>query len=87
MPDTMAEFRTASGPRDAFTLVREAWDAVEPGHSSGELRRLFDQGGVAYIRADTGSRQAIPGLEQVFVRDGDVLKIGKRTFVRLIAAP
>ncbi|MCR4404228.1 MAG: tyrosine--tRNA ligase [Candidatus Acetothermia bacterium] len=46
--------------------------------SRGEARRLIDQGGVEL----DGER--LTGLEPVTVRDGAILQVGKRRFVRLV---
>lgn len=46
--------------------------------SRGEARRLIDQGGVEL----DGER--LTGLEPVQIRDGAVLQVGKRRFVRLV---
>ena len=57
--------------------------------SLSEAKRLINQGAVQLIRDSSGETrtldqdQSLPGLER---QNGDVLKVGRRRFVRLVVA-
>src|SRR5712691_5337286 len=70
MPESMPE-RRVSKPQDMVETLVE----VEFAKSRAEARRLIDQGGVR-INGDKASADAE-------LHDGDVLQVGKRSFVRI----
>jgi tyrosyl-tRNA synthetase len=70
LPESMPE-RRISKPRDLVETIVE----VEFAKSRAEARRLIDQGGVR-INGDKASADAE-------LHDGDILQVGKRSFVRI----
>ena len=74
-PVDIPEMLIEPGERSAFDLVKVFFGSQK---SHRELRRLFVQGAVSL------NEQAIRKAEQrVEIHDGDVLRVGKRTWVRL----
>jgi len=78
-PADIPELQVESGERPAFDLVKRFFGSQK---SHRELRRLFEQGAVSL------NAQAIRGAEQVVeIHDGDVFRVGKRTWFRLRVNP
>jgi tyrosyl-tRNA synthetase len=69
-----------------FTIAREAVSPIDLLVQAGlvgsrsEARRLIDQGGVEL------DGELVRGLEPISIKDGAVLRVGKRRFVRLVRA-
>jgi tyrosyl-tRNA synthetase len=69
-----------------FTVAREAVSPIDLLVQAGlvgsrsEARRLIDQGGVEL------DGELVRGLEPISIKDGAVLRVGKRRFVRLVRA-
>jgi tyrosyl-tRNA synthetase len=69
-----------------FTVAREAVSPIDLlvqaglAGSRSEARRLIDQGGVEL------DGELVRGLEPISIKDGAVLRVGKRRFVRLVRA-
>jgi tyrosyl-tRNA synthetase len=74
-PEDISEIQVEPGEQLAFDLVLRALGAQR---SRNQVRRLFEQGAVSW------NGQALRQLDQVIlVHDGDVFRIGKRTWFRL----
>ena len=74
-PVDSPEILVEPGAQTAFALVKRFFGSQK---SHGELRRLFEQGAISL------NGQAIRQAEQVVeIRDGDVFRVGKRTWFRL----
>lgn len=74
-PGDIPEIQVELGKQPAFDLVKRFFGAQK---SHRELRRLFEQGAVSL------NEQVLRQAEQVVeVHDGDVFRVGKRTWFRL----
>jgi tyrosyl-tRNA synthetase len=74
-PADLPEIHVEPGEQPAFDIVKRYY-AGQKSHS--ELRRLFEQGAVSL------NQQVLRQVEQVVeVHDGDVFRVGKRTWFRL----
>ena len=74
-PADIPEILVEPGEQPAFDLVKRFFGSQK---SHRELRRLFEQGAVSL------NEQAIRQAEQVMqIHDGDVFRVGKRTWFRL----
>ena len=74
-PVDIPEIQVEPGEQPAFDLVKRFFGDQK---SHRELRRLFEQGGISL------NEQALIQAEQVVeVHDGDVFRVGKRTWFRL----
>jgi tyrosyl-tRNA synthetase len=74
-PTDIPEMLIEPGKQPAFDLVKRFFGSQK---SHRELRRLFEQGAVSL------NEQAIRQAEQVVeIHDGDVFRVGKRTWFRL----
>lgn len=74
-PGDLPEIQVEPGEQPAFDLVKRFFGAQK---SNRELRRLFEQGAVSL------NERALKQAEQlVEIHDGDVFRIGKRTWFRL----
>ncbi len=74
-PAEIPELLVGPGPQAAFALVRRFFGGAK---SNSEIRRLFRQGAIAR----DGATVADPELP-LTVRDGEVFRIGKRTWFRV----
>ena len=82
LPAEMAEFRLA----DAAGLpINRLLVAAGLASSNAEARRLIGQGAVEIIRADGGARVAVASGDAPALAAGDVVRAGRRRFVRVVA--
>lgn len=78
-PTDIPEIFMEPGEQPALHLVRCFFGSQK---SQSELRRLFEQGGVSF------NEQTIRQAEQIIeIHDGDVFRVGKRTWFRLRVDP
>ncbi len=84
LPQQLAEVRIPSGElEDGRLWIVKLLRLAEFAHSSGEARRLVEQGGVR-LGMDADSLRAVQDPEaDVEVRAGTILNVGKRRFCRL----
>ena len=87
LPESMPEFSLGDlaaseaaqgGVRPTRLLVATGLAA-----SNSEAKRLVAQGGVEVVRTDGATQRLRDDAEVVALRNGDVIKIGRRRFVRL----
>jgi tyrosyl-tRNA synthetase len=78
LPADIPDHALAGAPGTIVELIV----ATKCAPSKSEARRLVEQGGVAIIRGDTSERVADVAATPA-LRDGDILKVGKRRYVRL----
>jgi tyrosyl-tRNA synthetase len=83
LPDDMAEVAVSPGPYEALSIVKEAAEAAGTGLSGSDLRRQLAQGGVRHLPSGSETWSVVNPGEQVVVRPGDVLRIGKRIYIKL----
>jgi tyrosyl-tRNA synthetase len=77
-PEDISEVQVEPGEQVAFDVVLSALGANQ---SRNQIRRLFEQGAVSL------NGQTLKQVEQVLlIHDGDVLRVGKRTWFRLRVA-
>jgi len=83
VPDDLAVVSVPAGETTALALARHVVAATGQAQSGSELRRLFGSDGITLRRA--GGDVAVLRLDEVVAPvSGDVLKIGKRGFARLL---
>ena len=73
------EITTATLKAPNATTVFEFLKTAVPGQSSAEAKRLIAQGGV-----EINGAKATNVNEQINLKSGDIVKIGKRRFVKMI---
>ena len=81
LPAEMAEFRLADA---AGLSINRLLVAAGLASSNAEARRLIGQGAVEIIRADGGARVAVASGEAPALGAGDVVRVGRRRFVRMV---
>ncbi|MCB0732550.1 MAG: tyrosine--tRNA ligase, partial [Ignavibacteriae bacterium] len=82
IPDDIKELKLEKNEIDIIDLIMEA----EFAPSRGEARRLIMQGGVSILQADNeGDGNKIDDPKSIVkINNNDVLKVGKRKFVKLV---
>jgi tyrosyl-tRNA synthetase len=60
------------------TTILELCKQIEAGESSGQIKRTISQGGV-----QINDKKITDHNQKITIRDGDVLKFGKRTYTEL----
>jgi len=83
LPDDMPEVTVPPGPQEALSMVKQAAEAAGAGLSGSELRRQFGQGGIHYLVPGSPTWSTLSAGGQIVVEPGAVLRIGKRTHIRL----
>ena len=74
-PGDIPEVQVEPGKQTAFELVKRFWGDQKSG---SEIRRLFEQGAISL-----NGHVLRKGKMQVEMNDGDVFRVGKRTWFRL----
>lgn len=75
LPANMPEKTIERSSRTAFDLIR---GCLDPAPSNNEVRRLFEQGAIRLNDETIDRPEAV-----ILVRDGDVVQVGKRFWLRL----
>ena len=84
VPEVVPEVALPAAPTTALALARTVVAAIGLGLSNAELRRLFGSDGVR-LRRGEGEFAILAADELVEPESGDVLRLGKRGFARLLA--
>ena len=79
VPEDMPDLAVSSDKIWIVKLMRDAGFAA----SGGEARRLISQGGVSLIR-ENETRKITDTNEEVTLLSGDILKVGKRKYARVM---
>ena len=85
VPDDAPVAAVRTGAWDSLDLVRTALAATGQSRSGGEVRRLLQAGAATLTRPDGVER--LEAGSSVSIDGGEVLRVGRRIFVRLVAAP
>ena len=82
IPQDIPEFRLPADGRQPLSRILVASGLVS---GSSEAKRLISQGAVELIPVSGGSPTRAEGDQTLEFRDGDVIRVGKRRFVRLVS--